>query len=264
MCDKKKMLDISVIIPTYNSDGTIEKTLNSVCNQSTLPREVIIVDDCSLSTKYLTDIIRSLSSIINIHLISLSENKGTAYARNVGVKMATSEYLAFLDSDDVWHPLKLETQYFFMINTGAHISGHEYIQNLTYTEMKPRLSPKRKVIRKSSFVFGNPFFTPTVMIKNNMVLFNPNYRVVDDYCCWIENLHKGPAFIIQSQLAGGFKAAIGAGGLTGSIGRMHFAYKTVLRDLYQKNEIGKIFYIMALIVEYFKYPLRRLKCNLNS
>ncbi|MGN5142208.1 hypothetical protein ACTG2I_10055 [Aeromonas caviae] len=119
---------------------------------------------------------------------------------------------------------------------------------------------KSKRIKKINFLIGNPFFTPTVMIKRDMVMFNPKYRVVDDYCCWLENIKRGPAFLIKIPLAGGFKAAIGASGLTGNIANMHESYKIVLKDLYYKKEISFLFLFTATILENLKYPLRMLKC----
>jgi len=260
----KNMIDVSVVIPFFNSEKTISESLLSICNQSLLPREVIIVDDCSSNPEQLRHIVSQFSKQLNIKCVFQTKNKGAAYARNVGIGLSSSGYIAFLDSDDVWHPKKLEVQYLFMLDSDAYISGHGYVQDLNKTKMQPNTQIQAKTIKRRHFVTGNPFFTPTIMIKNDMYLFNPKYRVVDDYCCWLENLKKGPAFLINSQLAGGFKAAIGAGGLTGNIQGMHDAYKLVLRDLYEKKEIGVLFYFSAILVETLKYPLRKLKCNLNK
>lgn len=260
----KNMIDVSVVIPFFNSERTISETLLSICNQSLLPREVIVVDDCSSNPERLNHIISQFSKQLNILCVFQTENKGAAYARNIGVGLASSGYIAFLDSDDVWHPKKLEVQYLFMLDSGAYISGHEYVHDLNKSKMQPSTKIQASKIKRRHFIIGNPFFTPTIMIKSDMCLFNHNYRVVDDYCCWLENFKKGPAFLINSQLAGGFKAAIGASGLTGNIQVMHDAYKLVLRDLYVKKEIGVLFYFSAMIVETLKYPLRKLKCNLTK
>lgn len=260
------IIDVSVVIPFFNSEKTISETLLSVCNQSLLPREVIIVDDCSANPERLNNIVSHFSKQLNIRCIYQSENKGAAYARNIGVSLASSSYIAFLDSDDVWHPKKLEVQYLFMLNSGAYISGHTYVQNLNKKKMQPSIHTDMHVlkIKKRHFVIGNPFYTPTIMIKSDMYLFNHKYRIVDDYCCWLENLKKGPAFLIDSQLAGGFKAAIGESGLSGDMQGMHDAYKLVLRDLYKKDEVGVFFYFSAILVETLKYPLRKLKHNFNK
>ncbi|MFM5338502.1 glycosyltransferase family 2 protein [Aeromonas enteropelogenes] len=255
------MVDVSVVIPYYNGENTISQSLQSICEQTFIPREVIIIDDCSVDKKVLSDIVVPFSKKLNIRLHSLSENRGAAYARNMGVALSSSSLIAFLDSDDVWHPKKIEVQYKFMLESNAHISAHYYIPNVNLKNMESSDIIKSKRIKKINFLIGNPFFTPTVMIKRDMVMFNPNYRVVDDYCCWLENIKKGPAFLIKIPLAGGFKAAIGASGLTGNIANMHKSYKIVLKDLYYKKEISFSFFFAAYILENLKYPLRILKCT---
>ncbi len=98
---------ISVIIPTYNREDTIERSLKSVLNQTYLDFEVIIVDDFS------SDGTLSVLSKFNdsrIKIIELDENKGANFARNIGIESAKGEYIAFQDSDDFWLPNKLERQ----------------------------------------------------------------------------------------------------------------------------------------------------------
>lgn len=94
---------ISVIIPAYNAEAFIEKTLDSVFNQTLKPHEVIVVDDGS------TD---NTSSIVDSYDIKYVKqgNKGTATALNNGIKHASGNVLALLDHDDIWLPKKLELQ----------------------------------------------------------------------------------------------------------------------------------------------------------
>ena len=98
---------ISVIIPTYNRENTIERSLNSVLNQTYEDFEVIIIDVFS------SDDTLSILSKFNdprIRIIELNENNGANYARNIGIKSAKGEFIAFQDSDDFWLPNKLERQ----------------------------------------------------------------------------------------------------------------------------------------------------------
>ena len=103
----------SVIIPAYNSEKTIEKTLDSLQNQTKpeLIQEVIIINDGSTDgTKDKVEQYKSRQDcILNIILYN-QRNTGVAAARNAGIRMATADYLAFLDSDDCWAPEKLEWQ----------------------------------------------------------------------------------------------------------------------------------------------------------
>ncbi len=93
------MSKISVIIPAYNSEKYIERCLNSIINQSYRNIEIIVVDDCSTDTT--SYIIQKFCKLDNrIRHIKLPANKGVGYARNIGIKNATGEYLGFVDSDD--------------------------------------------------------------------------------------------------------------------------------------------------------------------
>lgn len=100
-------MDISVVIPAYNREKSIEMCLNSVLNQTYKPLEIIVVDDCSTDNtvskikRYKCDFIR---------VIECSEKHGAQRARNIGIKEAKGEWIAFLDSDDEWYPDKLESQ----------------------------------------------------------------------------------------------------------------------------------------------------------
>jgi len=99
---------ISVIIPTYNSEHFIIETLRSVEGQTVLPREVIIVDDGSSdgTVKVVTDYAKG--SKLSIRVLRNNRRKGPSGTRNFGVLSATSEFIAFLDQDDLWLPGHLE------------------------------------------------------------------------------------------------------------------------------------------------------------
>ena len=104
---------VSVITPSYNSLSFIEETIKSVKAQSYSNWEMLIVDDYSQDGS--REIIRKYAEVDKrIKLISLSENGGVAKARNVALQEAKGDYVAFLDSDDLWLPQKLEKQVAFM------------------------------------------------------------------------------------------------------------------------------------------------------
>jgi len=101
---------ISIVMPTYNSESHVQDSIQSVINQSLHNWELIIVDNCS--TDGTVDIIKKIqSSHSNIQLYSTDFNSGgPATPRNIGIKESLGEFLAFIDSDDVWHKEKLEVQ----------------------------------------------------------------------------------------------------------------------------------------------------------
>jgi glycosyltransferase involved in cell wall biosynthesis len=98
---------ISVIIPTYNRAGCIERAINSVLAQSYTNLEVIVVDDGSTDD---TERVVSLLPDERVRYVKQDANRGAAAARNAGVKCAEGELIAFQDSDDYWYPDKLEKQ----------------------------------------------------------------------------------------------------------------------------------------------------------
>ena len=104
---RNNTISITVIIPSYNREDTIIKCINSILTQTHQPDEIIIVDDNSSD-----DTVNKISSISSplIQIIELNSNHGAQYARNRGIEAATSEWIAFLDSDDEWLPFKLERQ----------------------------------------------------------------------------------------------------------------------------------------------------------
>lgn len=99
---------VSVVIPAYNATF-IDETLSSVYAQTVAPHEVILVNDGS--TDDTEDRLRQLASALPGSFLWQSKpNGGTASARNVAIRLAAGDYIAFLDADDLWHPQKLERQ----------------------------------------------------------------------------------------------------------------------------------------------------------
>jgi glycosyltransferase involved in cell wall biosynthesis len=96
------MTKISVVIPYYNQPEFIEKALESIYAQTTLPFEIIVVDDGSDLPLQIT--LKDKS----VKVVRVNKNSGIAVARNVGVKAATGDWIAFLSADDLWEPDFLE------------------------------------------------------------------------------------------------------------------------------------------------------------
>ena len=102
----------SVIVPTFNSEATIEKTINSILDQDYPNLEILIIDNHSTDkTKEIIDSFEDKR--VSFYLIN---NKGLpANSRNQGIDLAQGEYIAFCDSDDIWQKNKLR-KYFVLLN----------------------------------------------------------------------------------------------------------------------------------------------------
>jgi glycosyltransferase involved in cell wall biosynthesis len=112
---------ITVIIPTRNRSELLRETVNSVLSQTLLPQEILIVDDHSSSDH--ADALRDIAASNScISLLRTDERKGVSAARNLGLEKATSDYILFIDDDDLIHPQMLETSMgIFKNNMGADI-----------------------------------------------------------------------------------------------------------------------------------------------
>ena len=100
---------VSVIMPAYNAERFIEEAIRSVMSQTVSDWELIVIDDCSTDNTF--QIAQHLmTQDSRIILLRNSENSGVAKTRNRGIECAKGNYIAFLDSDDIWHSEKLERQ----------------------------------------------------------------------------------------------------------------------------------------------------------
>lgn len=116
---------ISIITPLYNGEKYIEKTILSVIKQTYNNWEMLIVDDCSGDNS--PNIVKKyVEQDKRIKYIRLEKNSGAAIARNKAIEIAEGEYIAFLDSDDLWKKEKLEKQINFMKENNYAISFTEY------------------------------------------------------------------------------------------------------------------------------------------
>lgn len=111
---------ISIITPCFNSSDTIAQTISSVLDQTYKNWELIIIDDCSSDSSY-NIALKYSESNSKIKVIRLNSNIGVAEARNIGLDNASGEFVAFLDSDDYWHPEKLEKQILFFKNNDIDV-----------------------------------------------------------------------------------------------------------------------------------------------
>lgn len=124
--DVKKRSLVSVIMPVYNSSKFISEAIKSVLAQTYTNWELIIVDDAS--TDGSSEIIETFSaSHPKIIYLKLIANSGPGFCRNKATEIAKGDYIAFLDSDDLWTPDKLEIQLNFMIANNCAVSFTNYL-----------------------------------------------------------------------------------------------------------------------------------------
>ena len=175
--------NVDIILPVYNSKKYILNTINSIIKQNYKFWNLIIIDDFSTDGTYalLNHLKKKYSNNNNkIFLYQNIRNKGQAFARNLGLKKSRSEFVAFIDSDDIWERDKLKYQLQFMLS-------NKY--NFTYTDYKTVKNGKRKIIKVSnnfdykSFIKDTSIATSTMIIKKNILrnIFFPPLRLCEDF-----------------------------------------------------------------------------------
>lgn len=191
---------ISIVMPAYNAAQYIEQSIESVLKQSYTNWELIIVDDCSVDDTY--KIVDKLClNEERIKLFRMNENSGVAMARNFAISMSRGKYIAFLDSDDLWLPDKLEKQLNLMREKKAVISYTAYRQ-FSMEKVGNLVSVPEQVTYKQ-LLKGNVIGCLTVMLDKerlgNLKMKNARH---EDYILWLDILKKGNiAYGLQEDLA---------------------------------------------------------------
>ena len=175
---------ISVIIPFYNQEDYFEECLNSAINQTYSNLEIIIINDGS-DKKYDEILTKLQSKYLNKIKIFNQENKGVSAARNLGILKSTGEYIAFLDSDDVWLPNKLEHQINIIKKKKIDfIHGSYLIINDENKFIGKFLS---KTLYYKDLIKSCDIGLSTVMVKSDLIkkhLFK-KISTKEDYTCWL-------------------------------------------------------------------------------
>lgn len=182
---------VSIITPTYNCGKFIAETIETVLAQTYTNWEMVIVDD--VSTDNTEDIVREyIEKDSRIKYVKLNENSGAAVARTESMRLADGQYMAFLDSDDLWMPDKLEKQIRFMKDNDYAFTCTEYEQ---INEEGKSLGKIIKTIEKTDYnrlLLDCPVGNSTVMYDvSKMGKFEvPNIRKRNDDALWLQMLKK--------------------------------------------------------------------------
>ena len=185
---------VSIIMPTYNCAAFIEDSIKSVITQYYQNWELIIVDDCSTdNTK--TVLTSYLEKYPNIRYTCLEKNSGPAVARSEALKQAKGDYVAFLDSDDIWLPNKLSSQIAFMKenNYAFSCAGYEVIGedgfSKGYVLLPPLKTDYKKMLRLSCPIGNLTAMYDRRIIGDQQV---PSIKKRNDFALWLQVLHKTP------------------------------------------------------------------------
>ncbi len=192
---------VSVIIPTYNRLDSLQKTVDSVLSQTFSDFELIIIDDGSTDDTF--------SRFNNAKLpvrYYYQPHLGVSAARNRGIRLSKGNYIAFLDSDDLWMQEKLKLQYEFMLK-----SSDIYIcqTNEIWIRNGVRINPRQRHIKPSGNIFYKCLelciISPSaVMMKREFFdivgLFDETLPVCEDYDLWLRSSYRFEVPLIKENL----------------------------------------------------------------
>lgn len=183
---------VSIITPVYNSEKFVEDTIKSVISQTYLNWEHILVDDCSTDAS--VEIIEKYSSKDpRIKIFKFNENRGSGATRNFAIDNAKGVYIAFLDSDDLWHSQKLERHIAFMIQNNAVLSHTAYdIIDITGKSIST-YHPYKKEVTYDMLLRKNDIGCLTAIMKVDVIgkLYMPTLKTKQDYALWLDILKRG-------------------------------------------------------------------------
>ena len=192
---------VSIIMPSYNTAEYIADSIKSVLDQTYTDWELIIVDDCS--TDNTDEAVAPFLSDERIKYFKNEKNSGAAVSRNYALREAKGKWIAFLDSDDLWFPEKLEKQVGFMKKNGYHFSYTNYSE--IDSDGKPNgthvTGPKR-ITKTGMFNYCWPGCLTVMYDKEYVGLVQiADIKKNNDYAMWLKVCRKACCYLLPEELA---------------------------------------------------------------
>lgn len=233
---------VSIIMPTWNCAQYICTTIKSVMNQTYTNWEILVQDDCSTDNTY-----KILEPYIEkdsrIKYACNSKKTGAAVSRNNAIQRADGRWIAFLDSDDLWKPTKLEKQIYFMVENGCHFSytGYQEISD-NGQETSVCISGPKHVRKFLMFAFCWPGCL-TVMYEREYVglLQIEDIKKNNDYAMWLKVIKKTDCFMLDECLAKYRRGRVGSVSTHGYITMIKWHYK-LWHEAEGKNVLSSLFW----------------------
>jgi teichuronic acid biosynthesis glycosyltransferase TuaG len=240
-------INIDIIIPNYNKSQYLEECINSVVSQTFKNWKLYIVDD--FSTDNSLQVIEKYNTLNNINIIKLKKNKGPAFCRNLGVRISSSPYISFLDSDDLWVKNKLEKQIIFMIKNKFSFTFSDYywFKNINSKDYKSTQISNSLSFRE---FLNNSSINSSTMILKRDIIKNTRFKNVnhEDYLFKCDILRSGVvAYKINDKLA----------------------YYRIIKTSRSSNKFVNLFYLWKINSKYnklnfFKNLISVISISINS
>ena len=229
---------VSIIMPSYNTAEFIDKSIKSVLAQTYDNWELIIVDDCSTDN---TDEVVSFFEDPRIRYFKNEKNSGAAVSRNKALCEAKGRWIAFLDSDDTWHPMKLEKQIAFMENGNYGFSYTNY-EEMTENGIATGVlvTGPKKITKAGMFNYCWPGCL-TVMYDAQKVgqIQIADIKKNNDYAMWLKVAKKQNCYLLDQNLAS-YRKRSGSISSHGYLALIKWHYK-LYKEAEQMNVVESLF-----------------------
>lgn len=257
---------VSIIIPTYNQAILLKAAIESVIDQTFQNWELIVVNN--FSEDETVEVVKSFNDP-RISLINFNNQGIIGASRNKGIQQARSEWVAFLDSDDIWYPNKLERCIALLKVSKADVlcHGERWIKaEGCYRDVM--YGPESRASYRSLLFDGNCLSTSAVVARRSALLEiggfseEPQFVTAEDYDLWLRLARKGKKFIYLPEILGEYRIHPGgtSQGQARSIIRNVYASTAVVRRhfslLPNKRMIDKVQYAKAIAKLHFSGGLR--------
>ena len=268
---------VSVIIPCYRCEDTIERAVDSVIAQTMLPAEIWLVDDASnddgMTRNSLEKLHYRYSDLLRFEVVFLEANGGPSVARNTAWDRSTQDLLAFLDADDVWHPRKLEIQYGWMashpsIVLTAHAVNQFGEKNDMHLPSTSEIAGYQNIrqVTPHQLLRSNCLPTRSIMVRRELSYrFEADKRRSEDYLLWLQIAFDGYAvWRLELPLASSFKAPYGEAGLTADLWNMEKGELDTFLRLHRQGHINGALLYAASAFSLIKFVRRWFICLVSG
>lgn len=238
---------VSIITPSYNTEKYIGDTIKSVQAQTYMNWEMIIVDDCS--TDNTDEIVQSFLADKRIQYIKNEKNNGAAYCRNCALRIAKGKWIAFLDSDDIWMPDKLNRQVNFMESKGYKFTYTNYSEiDSDSNESSVIISGPRRITKRKMYDYCWPGCL-TVMYDREFIglIQIKGIKKNNDYAMWLKVIEKAECYLLDEVLAQYRRGRKGSISTHGYKTMIEWHYK-LFRNEEEKSVVSSMMYTVRNIV----------------
>lgn len=255
---------ISVIIPLYNAEKSIVKSLNSIKNQTWNGIfEIIIVNDGSTDkSKSIVENYIQNNLDLNIQAIT-QENAGVSKARNLALKLSKGEFIALLDADDEWFPEKTENQMKILENKNLNIDFLACKRKNQKVLFPYKLGNNNLFeITFKKLMFRNETQPSTVIFKRKVLentgFFDELQRYAEDLNYWLKVSANNIMYLLNDELvlAGDGKRTFGISGLSANLPQMEKGFQKNLKETFDLNRITSLEYFIYRFFYKAKYIFR--------